>query len=140
MTGARARSGPVIVLVGAGHAHVEVLRSFAVEPAPGVSIVLVTRTRFTPYSGMLPGFVAGLYGFEEAHVDAQRLAAAAGAQFIEGTVVGLDLAARQVHCADGRTIVNAGVIPGQRSGAKPGQWVRHGDMERAPIGALSMSP
>ena len=36
--------------------------------------------------------------------------------------------------------VNAGVIPGQRSGAKPGQWVRHGDMERAPIGALSMSP
>ncbi len=92
------------MLVGAGHAHVEVLRSFAVEPAPGVSIVLVTRTRFTPYSGMLPGFVAGLYGFEEAHVDAQRLAAAAGAQFIEGTVVGLDLAARQVHCADGRTI------------------------------------
>ena len=37
-------------------------------------------------------------------------------------------------------LVNAGVIPGQRSGAKPGQWVRHGDMERAPIGALSMSP
>ena len=104
MTGARARSDPVIVLVGAGHAHVEVLRSFAVEPAPRLSIVLVTRSRFTPYSGMLPGLVAGLYGFEEAHVDARALAAAAGAQFIEGTVVGLDLAAQQVRCADGRTI------------------------------------
>jgi len=104
VTAAGARSGPVIVLVGAGHAHVEVLRSFAIAPVPGLAIVLVTRTRFTPYSGMLPGLVAGLYRFEEAHVDSRRLAAAAGAQFVEGTVAALDLASQQVRCADGVTI------------------------------------
>ncbi len=71
---------------------------------PGVAVILVTKTRFTPYSGMLPGLVAGLYGFDEAHIDAQRLAAAAGARFIEGTVTGLDLAARTVRCADGSTV------------------------------------
>ena len=36
-------------------------------------------------------------------------------------------------------IVNGGLNPGQRSGVKPGQWIGHADMERAPIGALSMS-
>ncbi len=36
--------------------------------------------------------------------------------------------------------VNAGVIPGQHGGVKPGQWVWDGDMQRAPIGALCMSP
>ena len=35
--------------------------------------------------------------------------------------------------------VNGGLNPGQRSGVKPGQWIGHADMERAPIGALSMS-
>jgi len=38
-----------------------------------------------------------------------------------------------------RRFVNAGLIPGQRGGVKPGQWIGHADMERAPIGALSMS-
>ena len=90
--------------MGAGHAHVEVLRSFAVKPEPGVAIVLVTKTRFTPYSGMLPGLVAGIYRFEDAHVDVRRLAAAAGARFVQGTVLGLDLTSRQVHCVDGATI------------------------------------
>ena len=36
--------------------------------------------------------------------------------------------------------VNAGLIPGQRGGVKPGQWVWDGDMQRVPIGALCMSP
>ncbi len=35
--------------------------------------------------------------------------------------------------------VNAGVISGRRGGPKAGQWIGHADMERAPIGALSMS-
>ena len=36
--------------------------------------------------------------------------------------------------------VNAGLISGQRGGAKAGQWFCFGDMEGARIGALSMSP
>ncbi|WP_131114433.1 FAD-dependent oxidoreductase [Lichenihabitans psoromatis] len=104
LAGAGGAGRRVVLLVGAGHAHVEVLRSFAMKPVPGVDVVLVTMSQFTPYSGMLPGLVAGLYGFDDAHIDAGRLADVAGARFVEGIVIGLDLAAREARCADGSII------------------------------------
>jgi hypothetical protein len=61
-----------MLLVGGGHTHVEVLRRFALDPPVGAEIVLVSPGRFTPYSGMLPGLVAGHYSFEEAHIDLER--------------------------------------------------------------------
>ena len=93
-----------ILLVGAGHAQVEVLRSFATSPMPDVSLTLATPSRFTPYSGMLPGVVAGLYRVEEAHIDVRQLAAVAGATFVEQAVVALDLESRRARCADGTSI------------------------------------
>ena len=80
-----------VVLVGGGHSHVEVLRRFAMSPLPGVRVTLVSRDWRTPYSGMLPGLVAGHYRYEEAHIDLCNLASFASARLHRGTVCGLDL-------------------------------------------------
>jgi selenide,water dikinase len=90
--------GKELVLVGGGHAQVAVLKSFAMRPVAGVRLTLVARDVATPYSGMLPGFVAGHYGFEECHIDLRPLAWRAGARLIRDEAVGLDLAAKRVLC------------------------------------------
>src|ERR1700735_5642564 len=71
-----------LVLLGAGHAHVEVLRRFAMRREPGVRLTLIGREPETPYSGMLPGLIRGEYTFDEAHIDLAPLAAGAGARLI----------------------------------------------------------
>ena len=64
-----------IVLIGGGHAHVHVLVNLALRPLPGMRVTLIARDLATPYSGMLPGVIAGLYKSEEVHIDLARLAA-----------------------------------------------------------------
>jgi selenide,water dikinase len=87
-----------IVLVGGGHSHVGVLRSFAMRPLPGVRLTLICSDTDTPYSGMLPGYIAGHYGFDEVHIDLRRLAEFAGARYYRDEVTGIDRAARKVIC------------------------------------------
>ncbi len=87
-----------LVLVGGGHSHVEVLRRFALEPVAGIELVLVSPGRFTAYSGMLPGLVAGHYTFAQSHIDLESLAAWAKARFLDDRVTGLDLQAKRARC------------------------------------------
>jgi len=89
-----------LVLIGGGHAHVAVLKSFGMDPLPGLRIVLISEHWDTPYSGMLPGLIAGHYTHEEAYVDLNRLAHFARADFYRDRVTGLDLAKKEVLFAD----------------------------------------
>ena len=79
-----------IVLLGAGHAHVEVLRRFAMRPEPGVRLTLIGREPETPYTGMLPGLIRSDYTHQQAHIDLAPLAAMAGARLILATATGFD--------------------------------------------------
>ncbi|MDH3220760.1 MAG: hypothetical protein OEO19_14600 [Gammaproteobacteria bacterium] len=60
------------------------------NPLPGVRLTLVTRDLHTPYSGMLPGYIAGHYDFDDTHIDLPPLAHLAGARVIHDSVTALD--------------------------------------------------
>src|SRR5205807_7621957 len=79
-----------LVLVGGGHTHVQVLRSWAMDPAPGVRLTVVVDRPVAVYSGMVPGFVAGQYRQDELEIDVRPLCMRAGARFIVAAATGLD--------------------------------------------------
>lgn len=93
-----------LVLAGAGHAHALVLRALARRPMPGVEVLVIAPESLSPYSGMVPGWLAGCYRFDEIVIDFPSLASAAGARWWKGEIQGLDPARRQVHIADGSTL------------------------------------
>ncbi|WP_205700438.1 selenide, water dikinase SelD [Cobetia marina] len=89
-----------IVLIGGGHSHVGVLMRFAMQPEPGVRLTVICRDTDTPYSGMLPGYVAGHYTFDDVHIDLRRLCQFAGARFYRDQVIDIDRGQRRVICAE----------------------------------------
>ena len=85
-----------LVLIGGGHAHALVLRMWAMHPLPGARLTLINPGPTAPYTGMLPGHVAGHYTRAEMMIDLVRLARFAGARLILDHATGIDRAARRV--------------------------------------------
>lgn len=93
-----------LVLLGGGHAHVEVLRDFAERPQPDCSITLVTPYPWLVYSGMVPGVFAGHYALEDCTIDLAALAFRANAKTVYSAATRLDAGRREIGCANSSTI------------------------------------
>ena len=89
-----------IVLVGGGHSHVVVLKNFAMRPIAGVRLTVICTDTHTPYSGMLPGYVAGHYDYDAVHIDLGKLCTFAGARLYKAEVTGIDRVAKKIICKD----------------------------------------
>jgi len=89
-----------LVLVGGGHAHALVLRMWGMAPLPGVRVTLVNPGPVAPYTGMLPGHIAGHYVRDDLMIDLVRLARFAGARLLFDRAVGLDAATGVVLLAE----------------------------------------
>jgi selenide,water dikinase len=95
-------SAPVtrdLLLIGGGHTHALLLKMWGMKPLPGARLTLVNPDPTAPYTGMLPGFVAGHYERDEVEIDLVKLARFAGARLILGHVDGLDLEAGRASLA-----------------------------------------
>lgn len=79
-----------VILAGGGHAHLAVLADWATRPLPDTERWLVTSSRHTAYSGMLPGWLAGHYRASDLLIDLEPLAEKAGAKLVIADVIGLD--------------------------------------------------
>ncbi|MEY2856234.1 MAG: hypothetical protein RLZZ74_543 [Cyanobacteriota bacterium] len=91
-----------LVLIGGGHAHAIALKQWGLNPLPELDLTLISDVEQTPYSGMLPGHVAGFYSYDETHIDLRSLAQFSGAEFISDRAIGIDLESNQVICASGQ--------------------------------------
>jgi pyridine nucleotide-disulfide oxidoreductase family protein len=106
-----------LVLVGGGHAHVFVLQAFARRPEPNLRLTLVTKDSLTPYSGMLPGHMAGFYSREAMHIGLEKLAQESGAALIRDEAVGFDAKAKTVLLKGGEAVpydvlsIDIGITP-----------------------------
>jgi pyridine nucleotide-disulfide oxidoreductase family protein len=94
-----------LVLLGGGHAHIEVLRDLGAQPHDEMwSVTLVTPSPRFIYSGMVPGHVAGHYAIEECTIDLAGLAKRASAQTRWTAVTRIDAMARRLVCASGPAV------------------------------------
>lgn len=88
-----------LVLIGGGHSHAIALRLFGINPILNIRLILISESPQTPYSGMIPGNVAGFYTDRECHIDLRQLTEFAQVKFIVDKVVDVDLKNRQIFCA-----------------------------------------
>jgi len=106
-----------LVFIGGGHSHALVLNMWAKKPLAGVRLTLVSPQRLTPYSGMLPGLIAGHYEFEQTHIDLKHLSELAQARFICDEVTDIDVNAKIIHLKKGASLsfdlvsINTGITP-----------------------------
>jgi selenide,water dikinase len=127
-----------LVLLGAGHAHVEVLRRFARRPDPRLRLTLIARDPITAYSGRLPALIRGECSPADAHIDLGPLAAIAHARLVIAEATSIDLAARQVVVRGRPAIrfdllsIDIGGIPAMPDGVEPDD----GDIPVKPIGGF----
>jgi selenide, water dikinase len=117
-----------LVLIGGGHVHVHVLKQFGERPLQDVRVTLVGRDVETPYSGMIPGFVAGHYSFKECHIDLAQLCGRSGARLVHAEATGIDRAQRRVVLKDQPAVpydllsIDVGSAPNVGAIAGAGQW------------------
>ena len=79
-----------LVLLGGGHAHIGVLRMLGMHPEPDLKVTLVSPSRETPYSGLLPGVVGGHSSEQDLYIDLGRLCQFAGADLVLATATAID--------------------------------------------------
>ncbi|MEI6334970.1 MAG: selenide, water dikinase SelD [Methylococcaceae bacterium] len=106
-----------LVLLGGGHANIQVLKMMAMNPLGGLRITLISDQTHSPYSGMIPGYLAGYYLYEDCHFDLRRLCEELGLRFIKAKIIGIDPQRKKIQLENRVDInydcasINVGIEP-----------------------------
>jgi len=106
-----------LVLIGAGHAHLQILKYWWQQPIPQTELTIVTAFDHAAYSGMLPSVLAGLYRPEEMLIDMPKLCEHCGVRLIVDRANRLDPVNRVIEFAHQPALnfdvaaINIGSVP-----------------------------
>jgi selenide,water dikinase len=106
-----------VLLVGGGHAHLEIVKALSAEEIAHHRFILISLSRQTFYSGLIPRLIAGEIEEQELTIQSAGFAEAKGIQFIEGEVKSVDRVASTVTLLTGETVgfdvlsINVGGTP-----------------------------
>lgn len=92
-----------LLVVGAGHAHMTVMKELERFTAVGHRVTVVNAAPFHYYSGMGPGMLSGIYRPEEIRFNVKRMVEDRGGKFVEDEVVRIEPARKTVLMRSGRT-------------------------------------
>jgi NADH dehydrogenase FAD-containing subunit len=73
------------------------------NPFQKIEILLISPLSLAPYSGMIPGWLAGQYEFSETVIDFDVLCKRVGAKWIKAELLGLDPDAQTINLTTGET-------------------------------------
>jgi NADH dehydrogenase FAD-containing subunit len=147
-----------VLLLGGGHTHLAAVPLLAALARGRASVALLAPSRRLLYSGMMPGWLAGQYAFDDCAIDLAAVCERHGVEWIADRIVDIDFAAREAIGERGRhrfdvASINVGsandlgeVVPAGQGGAatlrllgaKPfaefveGWSAWHADCERRP--------
>ena len=93
-----------LLLLGAGHTHLGVLRRWAMIERPPGRIALLSSGPSAWYCGMLAGLLAGRHHPADCQVELPALCRAAKVELIISPLESLSAAQQQVQLADGQTL------------------------------------
>jgi selenide,water dikinase len=116
MVGGSARAHE-IVLLGAGHTHLHVIKHWRSSGSVRARITCVSDFATSAYSGLLPAVLAGQQPPSAMEIDLAALCRASGARLIVGQVTAVDVGERRLTLADGRVVpfdtlsVGVGSVP-----------------------------
>ena len=86
-----------LVLIGGGHSHLSVIMELSKKPLKGNRITLISNEIDTPYSGMIPGFIEGIYSWRESHIDLYKLCIKLNIRFIHAEVTQISAINKEVY-------------------------------------------
>ena len=93
-----------LVLVGAVHAHAQVLKGWIAAPLRGAERVLISPSALVPFSGMVPRWLTGHCRLEDICIDFSALAAAARARLVIDELVALEPNRRRLQLRSGSVL------------------------------------